>query len=316
MEDNLERLIGVVVSLKANYLEVELDSHYFSLLHKSSQINDLRSYRFLCTRRSRLNHHGTSVYVGDRVWVEAIDFTNLRGVVSDVEPRKSYLSRPAVANITDIVVVISLKNPSFDINQVSRFLITAEQTDLNISVVLSKRDLVSSDYLKKQQIRLKQWGYQPFSVSLRTFEGLLEFQNKFINSEVSVLCGPSGVGKSSLLNYLVPQANQKVDDLSGRLQRGKHTTRHVELFQLSTNSYLVDTPGFNRPELPKDPNKLAFFFPELREQLKSTTCRFRNCLHLDEPGCKVDKSWERYILYCNFLHEINTFSRWDQVGSN
>jgi ribosome biogenesis GTPase len=112
------------------------------------------------------------------------------------------------------------------------------------------------------------------------------------------------VGKSSLLNALIPALQLRVAAVSGRLQRGRHTTRHVELFALGSEALLADTPGFNRPDLPLDPTRLASLFPELRKALRSGACRYRNCLHRGDPGCCVGTDWDRYPYYLQAVEEL------------
>ncbi|HJN36269.1 MAG: ribosome small subunit-dependent GTPase A [Prochlorococcus sp.] len=287
---------ATVVALQANYLEVELSE-------------PAQATRLLCTRRTRLAHQGANVHVGDQVWVEAIDWQQCRGVVCNVEPRKSWLERPPVANVTTVVVALALAEPSFDADQASRFLLTAEQTDLDVQVLLTKTDLISADALAERISALRAWDYQPLAVSAKTGEGLDQLMGKLQGSFLSVLCGPSGVGKSSILNRCLPELSLRVGALSSKLQRGRHTTRHVELFALEGGARVADTPGFNRPDLPADPRCLASLFPELRHQLDPYPCRFRNCLHLDEPGCGVERSWPRYAFYRQCLQEMRGLSR-------
>jgi len=299
----------MVVALQANYLEVELEGSDSIAMTNLSRSQELRPCRLLCTRRTRLHHREQSVHVGDRVVVEAIDWQACRAVVSQVEPRSSWLSRPPVANITSVAVVLSLKEPLFDPDQATRFLLSAEQTGLDVHLVLSKQDLINSDQLAQQLERLRKWGYRPLTISVKKGDGLIQLKDELKNSRLAVLCGPSGVGKSSLLNCLLPSLSLRVGEVSGRLQRGRHTTRHVELFRLGEGSFVADTPGFNRPELPADPRDLAALFPELRSQLEPFPCRFRDCLHHDEPGCGMNKDWERYPLYKRCLDEMQRLSR-------
>ncbi|NDD44898.1 MAG: ribosome small subunit-dependent GTPase A [Synechococcaceae bacterium WB9_4xB_025] len=291
----------MVVALQANYLEVELDDPEAGL-------------RLLCTRRTRLAHRGAAVHVGDRVWVEAIDREHNRAVVAEVDPRSSWLTRPPVANVTAVVVALAVEQPAFDPDQASRFLLTAEQTGLLVHVLLSKCDLIPAEQQQALVERLRGWGYDPLAVSSRTGMGLETLRSRLAQGSLSVLCGPSGVGKSSLLNGLIPGLELRVAAVSGRLQRGRHTTRHVELHTLPSGARVADTPGFNRPELPGDVQNLEVLFPELRRRLEDQPCRFRDCLHRGEPGCGIDQDWDRYPLYRRAVEEMLALSRPSRGG--
>ena len=293
----------MVVALQANYLEVELD-----------QVSERIPSRLLCTRRTRLSHRGEAVYVGDRVRVEAIDASHARAVVSHVEPRVSFLTRPPVANATTVVVALAVAQPAFDPDQASRFLLTAERTSLHVQLVLTKTDLLEPEALEKLRARLHAWGYPPLLVSTGSGLGLSKLKQSLAGSSLSVLCGPSGVGKSSLLNALIPELDLRIGAVSGRLQRGRHTTRHVELHRLEGEARVADTPGFNRPELPDDPRNLEVLFPELRAQLEPHPCRFRDCLHRDEPGCGVTRDWERYPIYRRAVEDLLGLNRPSRGG--
>jgi ribosome biogenesis GTPase len=299
--DRPERQPGVVVALQANYLEVELEGPELGL-------------RLLCTRRTRLAHRGAAVHVGDHVWVEAIDRRQARAVVASVEPRSGWLSRPPVANVTAVVVVLAVEQPTFDPDQASRFLLTAEQTGLEVQVLLSKSDLITEEQLRLLVQRLQAWGYGVLPVSSQTGMGLDTLRSQLACQPLSVLCGPSGVGKSSLLNALIPQLELRIGAVSGRLQRGRHTTRHVELHPLASGARVADTPGFNRPELPADAHNLEVLFPELRSRIAQHPCRFRDCLHRDEPGCGVDRDWDRYPFYRRAVEDLLALSRPSRGG--
>ncbi len=295
----------MVVALQANYLEVELDNFDETLLSQSiGALKDSPPKRLLCTRRNRLIHKGLEVNVGDRVLIEAIDWQLSRAVISDVKPRNTFLPRPAVSNVTLIIIALSLKNPSFDIDQASRFLIAGELSGVDVKLLLTKRDLVELGEVDQQVERLRAWGYETIAISSKTGVAIEEINEFLGTGQLSVLCGPSGVGKTSLLNLLLPKASLPVGDLSGKLQRGRHTTRHIELYPVGNGSRLADTPGFNRAHIGTNPNKLAICFPEIRIQLHNFPCRFRDCLHRDELGCGIDKSWERYPFYRLYLEEI------------
>lgn len=284
---------GLVVALQANYCWVELD-----------QPGPGGQRRLLCTRRTRLAKSGQTICVGDRVQLAGLDWTAGRAVVDALEPRQGLLSRPAVANVSRVVVVVALAEPALDPLQLTRFLITAEATGQPVELVFSKADLLAPEAVEGWCRRVRAWGYDPLAVSSRGEQGLEPLRQRLRQPGIAVLCGPSGVGKSSLLNALQPQLELRVAAVSGRLQRGRHTTRHVELFSLGPGALVADTPGFNRPELPADPSLLPALFPEVRQRLAAGGCRFSDCRHLGEPGCSVGDDWERHPWYAQCLETI------------
>jgi ribosome biogenesis GTPase len=301
-----------VVALQANYCRVELDSP-----------GPGGCSRLLCTRRSRLDHEGLQVWVGDRVRLEGIDWVAGRAAVAQVEPRQNLLQRPAVANVGRVVVVTALAEPDLDPLQLTRFLVSAEGCGAAVDLVLGKADLVEEPALREVCRDFEAWGYPVFPLSTRTGLGLEELR-RHLRGEggITVLCGPSGAGKSSLLNALAPELDLRVAAVSGRLQRGRHTTRHVELFPVPSQAaaadslaplaaapaLVADTPGFNRPELPADPVELAQAFPEIRQRLALGPCRFRNCRHLEDPGCAMGTDWPRFPLYRQCLEEVEALA--------
>lgn len=281
------------MALQANYGWVELD-----------RPGPGGRQRLLCTRRSRLAKTGQTICVGDRVRLEGIDWAAGRGAVAGVEPRSCLLQRPAVANVARVVVVVALAEPQLDPQQLCRFLITAEATGRQVELVFSKADLMPAEQVQAWCVRARGWGYDPLVVSARSGLGLESLRTRLGQPGIAVLCGPSGVGKSSLLNSLSPGLDLRVAAVSGRLQRGRHTTRHVQLFRVAANALVADTPGFNRPGLPPDPAGLAALFPELRQRLSEEPCRFGNCLHRGEPGCVAADPWDRQQLYRHCLEQI------------
>ena len=201
----------------------------------------------------------------------------------------------------ELLVVMALAQPAIDPESLSRFLLSAETAGAEVIPVLSKADLVSAEQQQQWLDRLVGWGYQALAISRHDPAGLAALADR-LSSGVAVLCGPSGVGKSSLLNALVPDLKLRTAAVSGKLQRGRHTTRHVELHDLPAGGLLADTPGFNRPELPSDPELVAQLFPEIRQQLDAgVRCRLRNCRHLQEPGCGLQRQWERYPSYVELM---------------
>lgn len=288
---------GRVLAVQANYYWVLLD-----ILELPAGQLILEPLRLLCTRRARLKKTGQQVMVGDWVEVEEPDWAGGRGAISEVFPRQSCLDRPPVANADQILLVFALSEPELDIYQLSRFLIKAEMTGLNLILCFNKRDLVNDDICQHWIERLQKWGYEALAISVKdSIDPRL--LSAIFRHHITVLAGPSGVGKSSLINHLIPTANLRTGVVSGKLARGRHTTRHVELFALSNGGLLADTPGFNQPDIACHPEDLASYFPEIRQQLVQQHCRFSNCLHRDEPGCTISHDWERYPLYLSLLEE-------------
>ncbi|MGQ4645765.1 small ribosomal subunit biogenesis GTPase RsgA [Lyngbya aestuarii] len=298
-------LLGTVLAVQANFYQVQLERGFDQgqLSFKgSSQTSNLKPVNLLCTRRSRLKKIGQRVMVGDRVLVEVPDSTAERGAISEVLPRRTQLDRPPVANADQILLVFALEEPTLDPYQLSRFLVKAESTCLNVCLCLNKSDLVTPEQRIRWQQRLAEWGYQPLFISVYTGRGL-EKLSDLLNQKITVFAGLSGAGKSSLINQLVPQINLRVAEVTNKLGRGRHTTRHVELFELPRGGLLADTPGFNQPDLNFEPANLAYYFPEARQRLALRNCQFSNCLHRDEPNCAVRGDWERYEHYLSFLVE-------------
>ncbi len=315
VENKSSGLRGIVVAKKANFFVVEsLPNGLISSSLKGKIKTD--SFRLLCTLRKRLLHQNVSVLVGDFVSIESIDFHANKAVISHLFPRKSSLERPSVANLTNVIVLLSLQDPTYEMDQASRFLIAAEQSFQQVDLVLTKSDLVKRVEVNKTLGRFQQWGYSPIAISTKTGEGISLLETSLKQASVSVLCGPSGVGKSSLLKYFFPHELISISDLSGKLKRGRNTTRNVELYHLGNGSFVADTPGFNRPDLLIEPKHLQSFFPEIRRQKNS--CKFRDCLHLSEPGCGLDLDWERYTQYKKLVREMISYRGPYQVdlGSN
>ena len=292
---------GIVVALKANFLIVEIDYKNF----KDYIFDEFyEKIRLLCIRRSKLDYQGLFIDVGDIVCVESIDYKNKRAVVSDVEPRQSFLKRPAVANVTLVSICISADEPLFDMEQTSRFLLTAECANIEPLIILTKIDLITKNDLILYINKFKSWGYDCIPVSIHNSQGIDSLIERLRKTKLTVLAGPSGVGKTSLINHLIPTVSLPTSSVSKKLKRGTHTTRHVELFAIGNGSLLADTPGFNRPEIVCEPSDFVFLFPEFRTQLSNSQCKFRNCLHRDEPGCVIDKDLERYPFYRENLEEM------------
>lgn len=293
IESSADELRGTVTAVQANFYRVKLAHGELS--------QDSDRY-LLCTRRTRLKKIGQKVMVGDRVIVEEPDWQDNRGAISEVLPRSTQLQRPPVANANRILLVFAVAEPALDPWQLSRFLVKAESTDLELSLCLNKCDLITIEERHQWQARLKSWGYEPIFISAKQQQGIEELWQHLQNT-ITIVVGPSGVGKSSLIDWLIPAAKLRVGKVSGKLQRGRHTTRHVELFELPGGGLLADSPGFNQPDLTSEPMQLAWYFPEARARLQQGNCQFSDCLHRDEPNCVVRGDWERYEYYLEFLEK-------------
>ncbi|MBD2187146.1 small ribosomal subunit biogenesis GTPase RsgA [Pseudanabaena mucicola] len=297
-------LMGTVLAVQANFYRVMLDQAFcLELLDESGQPFSQMVNELLCTRRARLKKIGQNICVGDRVTIEEPDWQGGRGAISEVAARRNLLDRPTVANVDRILLVFSLAEPSLDPHQLSRFLVKAESTQVEVLLCLNKRDLVSDQVWEQWYERLKEWGYNAITISTYTQQGINQLA-QYLQTGVTVVAGLSGVGKSSLINLLIPNLQVRVGEVSQRLGHGRHTTRHVELFALPAGGYLADTPGFMQPNLTVTPPDLADCFPEARQKLMENICHFHNCLHRrDEPDCVVRGEWERYEHYLAYLEE-------------
>ncbi len=288
-------LHGTVMAAQANYYRVQL---------KNVQTPP---GQLLCLRRGKLKKQGQQVLVGDQVVIAEPDWIEMRAVIDAVLPRQTVLTRPAIANVHQVLLVFALKDPEPDPWQISRFLVTAEASGLEITVVLSKADLVEPELHQAWIARLKSWGYRGIVISVVEAWGL-ETLYGILAGQLSVICGPSGVGKSSLIQQLIPREEIRIGAVSAHWHKGKHTTRHVELFSLPKGGLLADTPGFNQPDLQILPSSLGQYFPEIRQRLTTQACQFHNCQHLHEPDCgvRLGPAWERYEHYQVFHQELTS----------
>ncbi|MEO1373327.1 MAG: small ribosomal subunit biogenesis GTPase RsgA [Cyanobacteria bacterium J06635_10] len=310
------QLLGTVLAVQANFYRVQLDEKAEGaeevggvIFSDASSASSPNPQLLLCTRRTRLKKIGQQVMVGDRVVVEEPDWAGGRGAIADVLPRSSQLDRPAIANVNQILLVFAVTDPPLEPYQLSRFLVKGESTGLDLVLCLNKSDLITFQEHVEIKERLNSWGYKPIFISVN--EGInINVLENIIQSKITVIAGASGVGKSSLINTLIPSAGLRVAEVSGKLARGRHTTRHVELFELPGGGLLADTPGFNQPDLNCMPEELASYFPEALVRLKNGDCKFSNCLHRDEPDCVVRGDWERYEDYLEFLEEAIERQTW------
>ena len=247
--------------------------------------------------------------VGDDVEIEILDEEKKLGNISNIFMRKNELIRPAVANIDQAIVVFAIADPMPNLNLLDRFLVMMERSDIQTIICFNKVDLVKEDEVLKYKDIYVNAGYHVIFTSTMMNMGIQDVF-RLINGKTTAFAGPSGVGKSSLLNALMPEANSRTGEISEKIKRGKHTTRHTELFHVENNSYLMDTPGFSSLYTNDfECEELKWYFREFTEY--NETCRFKGCVHVNEPDCSVKQalakekiSRQRYDNYCLLFDEI------------
>ena len=261
--------------------------------------------RFLCKSRKNIKYQQKYIFVGDKVILSEINYKDKTAVIENLLERKNIINRPAVANISDIYIIHSVEDPKLSYPQLSNFLINAESLKVNVSLILTKSDLILPEKHFHLFEKFKTWGYEPKILSLISNDQLRDLIYELKTKRCSIFMGPSGVGKTTLLNKIIPNVNRATSVVSKKIKRGKNTTRNIELFQLSRESYIVDTPGFNIINNYIKPKDIAILFPEFKNQIiqNGLRCKFRDCLHLDEPGCMVNKKFERYKFYKNLIKD-------------
>jgi ribosome biogenesis GTPase / thiamine phosphate phosphatase len=246
--------------------------------------------------RGKAKRDTERVVVGDRVWLDPDEGGGLHGIVG-LEPRTTLLerrvpegrgTRPIAANIDQVLVVTAAADPGPIPQLIDRLLVVAEANSLEAAVVVNKVDLDAATALLE---RCRRAGYQAYGTSVRTGEGLAALTDMLVGRS-SVVAGPSGVGKSSLLNAIQPGLRLRTGEISARVRRGKHTTVSAVMLPLDRGGYLVDTPGFSEVGLwGVDPGQLDSCFPEFGPWLAQ--CRYADCRHRTEPGCRIRDALER-----------------------
>ena len=271
----------------------------FFLVDLKNQENSAKHEKFLCKVRKSVSFKNQLIYVGDEVIIENIDLKSKRAVITSLKKRKNLLARPSVANISNIYITFSVEEPALNLSQVNRFLISAESMGVEVSLVLTKCDLISDTIRASLIDKFEKWGYQAITLNLEKSDYFNDLLVELKQKKCSIFMGPSGVGKTTLLNMIIPGLQNSTAPVSNKIKRGKNTTRNVELFPISNQSFIVDTPGFNMQPLEVDMRLLPNLYSEIYKQVidKEIKCKYRNCLHLNDEGCNLDKSFERYSFY-------------------
>ncbi|HJB98190.1 MAG TPA: ribosome small subunit-dependent GTPase A [Candidatus Acutalibacter pullicola] len=270
---------------------------------------------YTCTARGKFRKARISPYAGDRVRI--LGEEDGTGALEEILPRKNFLVRPPIANIDQLFIVTSLRDPSPDPLILDKTIAAAELEQIAPVLVLTKTDLDDASSL--QEI-YSVAGIPCFAVSSVTGEGVDQV-GALLEGRISAFTGNSGVGKSTLLNALFPDLQLKTGEISQKLGRGRHTTREVELYKLEGGGYVADTPGFSTFDIERyrmtDKEKLAFGFREFAPYLGA--CQFSSCSHTCEKGCAVLQAVEegkiprsRHESYCAMYQEVKDVKQWQQ----
>ena len=262
-----------------------------------------------CKAKGVFRNRKIKPLVGDDVELDIVDADKLIGNINDILPRKNELIRPAVANIDQTLVVFASLSPEPNFNLLSRFLVMMDWNDVPAIVCFNKSDQVDEAEIKRLTGIFENCGAKVIVTSVPRNEGIEELKELLIGKTTS-FAGPSGVGKSSILNGIFPDANSQIGDISEKINRGKHTTRHSEIFNVAKDTYIMDTPGFTSLECADiEDTELHYYFNEFAEY--EGKCRFNGCVHVNEPDCSVKEavsegkiSKVRYDIYLEMYNEL------------
>ena len=261
-----------------------------------------------CRAKGIFRKDGKKPLPGDYVEFDITSEEEKEGNVSRILPRSSALIRPAVANVDQALIIMAAVSPQPNLNLMDRFLVTMEQQGIACCICFNKKDLTDEKTCAILSDSYRASGYPVVFTSAVTGEGLPELQT-LLEGRTTTVAGPSGVGKSSLINELQDGVSMQTGEIS-RIERGRHTTRHSELIRIRPGTWIVDTPGFSSIELyDMEKEELGDFFPEFRKW--EPQCRFTGCAHINEPDCGVKEalrrgeiSESRYENYCQLYAEL------------
>jgi ribosome biogenesis GTPase / thiamine phosphate phosphatase len=263
-----------------------------------------------CKAKGIFRNQNIKPLVGDNVDIDILDEVMNKGNIVNILERTNDLIRPAVANVDQAMIIFAAAKPTPNLNLLDRFLILMLQQNVETIICFNKTDVVTEKELALLEETYRNCGYRTLFTSTFTEEGITSVK-ELLAHKTTVLAGPSGVGKSSIINLLSPEANTKTGEISEKIQRGKHTTRHSELIAVGEETFVMDTPGFSSLYLEGlEKDELKEFFPEFKEY--ASQCRFLGCMHLNEPDCKVKEALEkdkiskiRYKNYKDLFEELN-----------
>ncbi|MGN0317627.1 MAG: ribosome small subunit-dependent GTPase A [Lachnospira sp.] len=261
-----------------------------------------------CKAKGVFRNRKVKPLVGDNVEIDIIDDNGMKGNIVDILPRNNELIRPAAANIDQAMVIFAVKTPEPNFNLLDRFLLMMDYQHIPTVIVFNKTDLADKEEIDRLKDIYSKCGCETLFIS--TFnDNDVNKVLECLKGKTTVLAGPSGVGKSSLTNLILPENVSETGDVS-RIGRGRHTTRHSEIFPVMQETYICDTPGFTSLVLPEfEKEDLHFYFAELLEL--EGKCRFNGCMHVNEPDCAVKAAVEsgainkrRYQSYLEIFEEL------------
>ena len=257
-----------------------------------------------CKAKGAFRNQKIKPLVGDDVEIAIVDEETKKGNIEKILPRKNELIRPAVANIDLALIIFAAAKPQPNFNLLDRFLIMMEYQDVPVTICFNKKDLATTEELEFLYETYQSCGYQVILSSTFQGDGLDEIR-QVLKGKTTVVAGPSGVGKSSITNALQENVKMETGEISKKLKRGKHTTRHSQVIPVGEDTYLMDTPGFSSLYLTDmEEQELKDYFPEFRKY--EGQCRFQGCRHIHEPGCAVKEALEN--------HKISSLRYEDYLG--
>lgn len=248
-----------------------------------------------CKARGVFRKEKQKPLVGDNVQIEVLDEQEKTGNIIEILPRKNELIRPAVANIDQALVVFAVTEPKPHFNLLDRFLIMMEQKEIPVVLCFNKKDIAEDEEVAKLEQIYESCGYPIIFTSAREQENIEQVKG-LLMGKTTAIAGPSGVGKSSLINLLQSEVEMETGSISKKIARGKHTTRHSELIAIDGASYIMDTPGFSSLYVNDfEKEELKYYFREF-EPFEGQ-CRFNGCDHVHEPGCAVKEAVEQGVIH-------------------